>query len=244
MDVADGSWVMVVEDDRELREEILLPALVAAGFNVVTAGSAREMYRAMLTREFGFFVVDIGLPDEDGFSVVRYLRSLTRAGVLLLSGRARTSDKVRGLELGADAYLTKPIDAAVVIATLRSIARRVEVSSAGNAEDAVNARAAASHLRGDGWAFDLARWRLLAPNKVAVSLSVAERELLSLLLDASGDVVPRKRIVAGLAGKISGFEAERLEMLIFRLRRKASEASQGMELPVHTVRGVGYALAL
>ncbi|QOW24194.1 response regulator transcription factor [Lysobacter sp. H23M47] len=227
---------MVVEDDRELRDEILVPALREAGFNVAAAGSALEMYRSMLTREFAFFVLDVGLPDEDGFSIVRHLRSLTRAGLVLLTGRASADDKVRGLEGGADAYLAKPVDVAVLVATLRSIGRRVE----GNP---VDVHVPGQKQRADGWTFDLDRWRVLPPNGAMVKLSVAERELLALLLDTAGEVVPRKRILARLVEKVSDFEEERLEMLIFRLRRKASAAAPGQELPIHTIRGVGYVLA-
>ena len=105
------------------------------------------------------------------------------------------------------------------------------------------APSAEKKLHSCGWTFDLNGWRLLAPNNAAVKLSVAERELLALLLAAPGEVVPRKQIVAGLTDKVSGFEEERLEMLIFRLRRKAGVAAEGTELPLRTVRGVGYVLA-
>ncbi|QOW21710.1 response regulator transcription factor [Novilysobacter avium] len=236
MALGDGPWVMVVEDDNELREVILAPVLANAGFNVATAPSALEMYRAMVGREFDFFVLDVGLPDEDGFSIVTHLRGLTRAGLVLLTGRASSSDKVRGLDGGADAYLTKPVDPTVLVATLRSIGRRA-------ASDGARPADIESKQHADGWTFDLDRWRLLAPGGGTVKLSVAERELLALLVGAAGEVVPRKRILDSLASKIAGFEEERLEMLIFRLRRKANTAAAGRELPIHTVRGVGYVLA-
>ncbi len=229
------AWVMLVEDDEELREQILRPALVESGFDVVAVGSALEMYRAMLTCDFAFFVIDVGLPDEDGFRIVRHLRGLTRAGLILLTGRASSVDKVRGLDVGADAYLAKPVDVSVLVATLRSVSRRVD-------SDNPPTSSPAKLVRADGWSFDVDGWRLLAPNNVAVKLSVAERELLAILLSATGEVVPRKRLIDGLSEKIVGFEDERLEMLIFRLRRKAHAAADGGELPVHTVRGVGYVL--
>ena len=222
---AQGPWVMVVEDDEELREVILVPALAVTGFNVVAVGSARETYREMLSCEFALFVIDVGLPEEDGFSIVRHLRGLTRAGLILLTGRASVGDRVRGLDVSADAYLAKPVDASLLVATLRSIGRRVEVEDVPQPD---------RKHRASGWTFDLNGWRLIAPSGGTVKLSVAERELLELLLEASGQVVPRKRIVARLVAKISGFEEERLEMLIFRLRRKASAAAQPRLLSVRS----------
>lgn len=236
MTESEASRVMLVEDDNQLREAILAPALTNAGFTVATASSALEMYRAMLTNGFDFFVVDVGLPDEDGFSVIRHLRGLTGAGLVLLTGRASSSDKVRGLEVGADAYLTKPVDPAVLVATLRSVGRRSASNAAQPADIEIGQRA-------DGWVFDLDRWRLRSPGGGTVKLSVAERELLSLLIGSAGEAVPRKRILENLVCKVPGFEEERLEMLIFRLRRKARTAAAGEELPIHTVRGVGYVLA-
>lgn len=231
----EAPCVMVVEDDRELRELILVPELTDAGFNVTAASCALEMYRAMVSEEFDFFVVDVGLPDDDGFSVVKHLRGLTGAGLVLLTGRASSSDTIRGLEVGADAYLTKPVDPAVLVATLRSIGRRV-------GPEGLNPSSAHQNPSSAGWVFDLDRWRLVAPGGGTVKLSVAERELLALLLEDPGDVIPRRRILDALTEKVSGFEEERLEMLVFRLRRKASARAAGEELPLHTIRGVGYVL--
>ncbi|QOY62414.1 response regulator transcription factor [Lysobacter sp. H21R4] len=235
MDSSVKPWVMVVEDDLELREQVIVPALTQAGFHVAAAGSALEMYRAMLTQQFNFFVVDVGLPDENGFNVVRHLRGVTHAGMILLTGRHAPADKVHGLEMGADAYLTKPVDPAVLVATVRSVARRAFT-------EPVNTPTVPQLPRVGGWTFDLDRWRLLTPDDSTVKLSIAERELLRILLDASGQVVPRKRIIEGLTAKISDFEEERLEMLVFRLRRKAEAAAAGESLPLRNVRGVGYVL--
>ncbi|HWU51514.1 MAG TPA: response regulator, partial [Tahibacter sp.] len=107
----------------ELRDAILAPALRADGCSVVVAGSAAELYRAMLDRMPEIVVLDIRLPDQSGFEVARYLRENSSVGIVMLTGRVTAADRVRGLDLGADAYLTKPVDAAVVCATVRSVAR-------------------------------------------------------------------------------------------------------------------------
>ena len=97
---------MVVEDDNELRERILVPGLRSEGFEVDSSDSAMTLYRALSLRSWDLFVVDIGLPDENGFEVARHLRQRGEAGIVILTGRASAEDQVRGLDGGADAYLS------------------------------------------------------------------------------------------------------------------------------------------
>lgn len=217
--------VVLVEDDAELRDAILAPALRADGCSVVAAGSAAELYRAMLDRMPEIVVLDIRLPDQSGFEVARYLRGNSNVGIVMLTGRVTAADRVRGLDLGADAYLTKPVDAAVVCATVRSVARRLS-----------------SSVRGGGtWALGADGWRLIAPDGVTVDLSATERVLLQLLFAAANTTVQREALIAALADDTDTFDPHRLDMVMHRLRRKLVDGGMPA-LPLHTVRGVGYVL--
>jgi len=225
-DVASPSWVMLVEDDDELRDRILVPGLRDEGYEVEAVGSAREMYRAMLARDFAFFVIDVGLPDEDGFSLAAHLATVSDAPRVLLTGRAAAADRVRGLDGGADAYLTKPVDVEVLAATLRSLARRTGRSVVAPA---------------GGWKIELEGWRLCSPSGKSMMLTQAEHKLLTALAGDRGQVVSRKAIAACMAEDPADFDPHRLDMVVHRLRRRAA-AALGETLPIRAVRAVGYVL--
>jgi two-component system response regulator PhoP len=215
--------VVLVEDDAELRDAILVPALADAGCSVIGVGSAAELYRAIVGRPPDVVVLDVGLPDESGFEVARHLRSNSDVGIVLLTGRASAIDFVHGLDLGADAYLSKPVEPAVLCATVRSVARRLKrVPDPGNA-----------------WRLDADGWSLVVPDGSAVPLSAAERDLLRPLFATPGVPVPRDALIARLTHDACAFDPHRLDMLMHRLRRKLADG--GMPpLPLRAVRGVGY----
>ncbi|MBN8740130.1 MAG: hypothetical protein BGP24_00250 [Lysobacterales bacterium 69-70] len=218
--------VALVEDDAELRDAILAPALRADGCSVVVAGSAAELYRAMLDRMPDIVVLDIRLPDQSGFEVARYLRGNSTVGIVMLTGRVTAADRVRGLDLGADAYLTKPVDATVVCATVRSVARRLATPCSNG---------------GGAWALGADGWRLIAPDGVTVDLSATERVLLQMLFASANSTVQRDTLIAALADDTDTFDPHRLDMVMHRLRRKLVDSGMPA-LPLHTVRGVGYVL--
>ncbi|TXH65130.1 MAG: response regulator transcription factor [Thermomonas sp.] len=223
--------VMVVEDDNELRERILVPGLRSEGFEVDSSDSAMTLYRALSLRSWDLFVVDIGLPDENGFEVARHLRQRGEAGIVILTGRASAEDQVRGLDGGADAYLSKPVGVDVLAAALRSVLRRI----------APGAQVVVPVPMRAGWCLQQQGWQLVSPSGSRVALARGERLLLTLLTNATGEVVEREVIIDRLRSDDREFDPHRLEMLVHRLRRKVRAAS-GEDLPLNTVRGLGYLL--
>lgn len=225
--------VAVLESDPELRETILLPGLQDFGFDVTSAGTAAELYRHMVKKSFDVVVLDIGLPDEDGFSVVRHLQALPDVGIVMLTGNRSRDDRLRALRDGADAYLAKPADVEVLAATLHSLSRRIRRQTMAKVSFDRTAKTPAHwHLDADGW-------RLVSPRGEVIALGAIERRLLNALIAAAGAPVDRKSLIALVTNDINAFNPHRLDMLIHRLRRKIREFTNEA-VPLMTSRGNGY----
>lgn len=223
------SRLAIVEDDEELREKIMLPALQAAGFNVTGFANALQLYRAWVSSPFDLVLLDVGLPDDDGIEIARHLRGLSSSlGIVMYTGHGRTADRVRGLRAGVDAYLVKPADMDEVIETLRNVQER-----RGNQD--------ASLSGSSGWSLGRQGWLLSTPSGVVVTLNQAERQIMRILAATPNQPVPREALIDNLTSDVEGFDPHRLEMLIYRLRRKCTETA-GEALPLQAVRGLGYML--
>ena len=217
----------IVEDDDELREKIMVPALRAAGFDATGLASALQLYRVWAGSPFDLVLLDVGLPDDDGIEIARYLRGLSPSlGIVVYTAHGRTADRVRGLRAGVDAYLVKPADMEEVIETLRNVRERRD-----------NHNPSLPHP--NGWSLERQGWSLSTPSGVAVTLNQAERQIMRILVATPNEPVPRETLIANLTSDADGFDPHRLEMLVYRLRRKCMETS-GEALPLQAVRGVGY----
>ncbi|QNK01270.1 response regulator transcription factor [Dyella telluris] len=224
------TWrIAVLEDDTQLRECILLPGLRYFGFQVTGSGNAAELYRNMLAASYDIVVLDIGLPGEDGISILKHLRSMSNIGVVMLTANADVNDQLESLREGADAFLKKPVDIHILAATLHSLARRLAPADA----------AVSTSVACGKWRLDTEDWCLVTPAGQPLPLSAPERCVLSLLMRESDEPVSRERLIAALTSDIYDFDPHRLEMMIYRLRRKVLSAA-GLTLPLLTARGRGY----
>lgn len=222
--------IALLEDDAELRERILLPGLRDYGFEVTGAGSAAALERLLQAVPVDIVILDVGLPDDDGFLVAQRLRNRSPVGIVMLTGRSARSDRIRGLTEGADAYLSKPVVLDELAATLHSLSRRLQMMTATEpAEESERWR-----LGADGWC-------LLSPANDSIALTQAERLVLIRLMQAPGTAVTRDELIAALTDDAYDFDPHRLEMLIHRLRGKIADQS-GESLPLRAVRGVGYVM--
>ncbi len=230
MTVPAALRVAVLEDDVMLRERILLPGLLRFGFEALGFETIAALRLHLAAQPVDLVVLDVGLPDGDGFSLARALREARPLlGVVMLTSRADTGDRVRGLAEGADAYLTKPVEIDLLAATLHSLARRI-----GTAASAASTPARGWRLSEDGWC-------LLSPSGGSAALTQSERRLCRRLFDTPGDLVPREALIEALTDQVHDFDAHRIDSMIHRLRGKARTRC-GEELPLTAVHGRGYML--
>ena len=212
--------ILLVEDDRMLGDGVQA-GLGAAGFTVDWVRDGEAALAALAGEGFAAVLLDLGLPRRDGLSVLASLRSAGNAvPVMILTARDQISDKVRGLDLGADDYMVKPFDLDELASRLRALVRR----SSGRAD---------ACLRHGELVIDPAA-RTVTLRGEAVSLTGREFDLLSVLLDAAGRVLTRRVLEEQLYTWGEAVESNALEVHIHHLRRKL-----GSEL-IRTVRGVGY----
>ena len=228
---AETLRLLLIDDDALLRDRVLTPRLMQFGFEVMAIGHIDDMAHAIERRKPDIVLLDIGLPDHDGFEVTRTLRArFSDIGIVMLTGRSENTDRVRGLSEGADAYLSKPVEIDVLVATLHSVARRLGSSSS------VTAPVGA-------WKLDSDDWLLISPSGGRVILSKTERRLLEELMKEPNQVVVRDVLIGAITDDIHAFDPHRLDSLIHRLRRKVL-AAVGEPLPLNAVHGQGYLLAM
>ena len=219
--------ILIVDDDRALRDA-LRRALVLGGYEIVPAASGEEALAQATTGAPDAVVLDIGLPDIDGLEVCRRLRgSGNRVPVLMLTARDAVSDRIDGLDAGADDYLVKPFDVGELQARLRALLRR----SGANGD--------ASGLAYEELRLDGARHGVSVGDSF-VELTRTEYQLLELLMLNPGRVLPHSLIYERVWGYDFGPASNALRVYIGYLRRKLDRA--GARPLLHTVRGVGYAL--
>ena len=220
--------VLLVEDEVEI-QSFLQRSLTEAGYQVEAAGDARTAERMTIESTHDALVVDLGLPDEDGLSLILRLRQLgLRAPVLILSARRSVDDRVRGLEQGGDDYLTKPFALAELLARLRNLVKRNSSSVADSAR-----------LRVLDLELDLLRREASRSGEI-LNLTPQEFVLLEYLCRNAGRVVTRSMILDEVWGMRIQPDTNVVDVHIYRLRGKVD--TDGRRPLIRTLRGVGYVL--
>jgi len=227
--------ILVDDDDREIRD-LLARFLETHGFRVSTARDGREMRRALANGAHALIVLDLMLPGEDGLSLLRGLREEgLKTPVIMLTAMGEETDRIVGLELGADDYVPKPFSPRELLARIRAVLHRA-------AEAREGAALAGQVFRFAGWTLDTARRRLTDPNGVEVALTGGEFDLLRILAERPGRVLTRDALMDLLHGRAAGVFDRTIDVAISRLRRKLDDDGKNPSL-IKTVRGGGYVLA-
>jgi two-component system response regulator CpxR len=203
------------------------------GFRVTSVHRGDTGLKAALEKPFALVLLDVMLPGLDGFEVLRRIRAASAVSVLLLTARGEDVDRIVGLEIGADDYLSKPFNPRELLARVRAILRRSAGAPVAQEQ---------TLLRADGLELNLAA-RTVLQNGKKIELTDVEFALLEALMRSPGKVVSREDISENVLGrKFHPFDRA-LDMHVSRLRRKLGEQSEAEE-QVKTIRGVGYQLAV
>lgn len=224
--------ILLVEDDPALRT-LMVRALKENGFAVQAAAAAPEMWTAFETGPVDAILLDVMLPGTNGYDLCRSLRQRTDAPIIFVSAKGTETDRVVGLELGADDYIAKPFGTRELVARVRAVLRRPPLAAGERGERS-------GTLRFDGWTMSLPRRELKSPTGAIIDLTGAEFDLLNALCDNAGRVIARERLIELSRARLGDSSDRSVDVLISRLRRKLS--SGGKDAPILTVRGVGYML--
>ena len=223
----DAAHVLVVDDDRRLRA-LLSSYLVRNGHRVTVAATAAEARGFLDGLAFDIIVLDVMMPGENGFDFAAVLRGRSQVPILMLTARGEPQDRVRGLEIGVDDYLTKPFEPRELLLRIGSVLRRTRAAAVGAPETAV--------VRFGRFAFSLERGELRAGDET-IRITEREREMLRLLSANVGAIVSRE----ALSGSGGAAQERTVDVLVNRLRRKI-EQDPANPTYLQTARGAGYRL--
>jgi DNA-binding response OmpR family regulator len=223
--------VLIVEDDPALRT-LLSRVLREEGFQPLSAAHGAEMARVIDANPIDLVLLDVMLPGSNGFDLCRALRRSSNVPIVILSARDEETDRLIGLELGADDYIAKPFSNRELIARIRAILRRTQGGG-----QAATPRGH-QQLTFSGWTLDPGRRELVSPEGAVVDLSGAEFDLLLAFVSSPQRVIGRERLLEMSRARFADASDRSIDVLVSRLRRKLAAAQA--EPLLRTVRGVGY----
>ncbi len=225
--------ILLVDDEASLREP-LSDYLIRQGFAVQQAADAARARAAIAERKPDLVLLDIMMPGEDGLSLCRHLIEGKQLPVIFLTARGEATDRIVGLEIGADDYVVKPFEPRELVARIRSVLRRTARLPAAPQEDAL--------YEFEGWQLDPLKRRLVDPEGTVVPISSAEFRLLVAFLEHPRQVLDRDRLLDMVQGREAHLFDRAVDNQVSRLRRKMEEDSRDPKL-IQTVWGGGYRLA-
>ncbi|MBS0482573.1 MAG: response regulator [Proteobacteria bacterium] len=234
MDDVTQSRILLVDDEAALREP-LAEYLSRQGFAVTEAASAAEARSRLRDGTPDLVLLDIMMPGEDGLSLCRHLSETRAIPTILLTARGEATDRIVGLEIGADDYVVKPFEPRELVARIRSVLRRaVKGGGSAPAEDEL--------LEFEGWRLDPLKRRLTDPQGALVTISSVEFRLLMAFVEHPRRVLDRDRLLDMVQGREAHLFDRAVDNQVSRLRRKIEVDSRNPTL-IQTVWGGGYMLA-
>ncbi|HIV72838.1 MAG TPA: response regulator transcription factor [Candidatus Aquabacterium excrementipullorum] len=242
-----ATHIAILDDEADITQ-LLAGYLQRQGYRVSQLHNGRALMDLMAADTPALVLLDLGLPGEDGFSIARELRAHWRCGVVIVTGRGDSVDKVVGLEVGADDYVTKPFDLRELLARIKAVLRRlqpaVDEPRAAPAMAAPASAAAPARQRWhfEGWSLDDAARRLLDAQGQEVPLTTGEFDLLAVFVQHAGRVLSRDFLLEQTRGREAGPFDRTIDVQVGRLRKKLEP---GVEPPqiIRSVRGAGYVFA-
>lgn len=232
--------ILIVDDDRDLRN-LLTEFLARHGYTVASLPNGKELEQTLTADRYDLIILDLMMPGDDGFELCRMIRKNHALPIIMLTAVNEETDKIIGLELGADDYLTKPFNPRELLARIKAILRRARYDNetAGNANQSKHER---HKLLFGGWELDTASRRLLNPKKSEVTLSAGEYSLLVILLEHPQRVISRDMLLDLTKHRPAGPFDRSIDVQISRLRQKLNDDPKQPHY-IKTVRNGGYMFA-
>ena len=224
--------VLVVDDDREIRD-LLARFMAKHGYRVTAVRDGKEMRRALADWHIDVVILDLMLPGEDGLSLCRDLRSRSQVPIIMLTVMGEETDRIIGLEMGADDYLPKPFNPRELLARMKAVLRRARRAPA------VAGTSGRKSPRFEGWKLDLGLRRLESPQGLIVDLSAGEFDLLAAFVEHPQRVLTRDQLLDLTHGRAEAPFDRSVDMQVSRLRHKI-ESDPKEPAFIKTVRGGGY----
>lgn len=232
-DLAAEAHILVVEDDGEMRA-LIARFLRQNGYRVTAVRDGREMWETLAGTSVDLVLLDIMLPGQSGLDLCRALRAKSGVPVIMVTARGEETDRVLGLELGADDYIPKPFGRAELLARVRALLRRARGETG-----TPQAGASGVFLCFAGWTLDTRRRELIAPDGTSIDLSGGEYDLLLAFCEHPQRVLSRDQLL-DLARSRTAIGIDRsVDVMVSRLRRKI-EPSEESPAMIKTIRGAGY----
>ncbi|OCQ42557.1 DNA-binding response regulator [Aeromonas veronii] len=227
-----NTHILVVDDHSEIRD-LLKRFLEQHGLRVSCARDGKEMKRLLEEREFDLLVLDLMMPGEDGLTLCRELRVKSNLPIIMLTAMGEETDRIIGLEMGADDYLAKPFNPRELLARIKAVMRRTQAETQPAAETLTR------DLRFDRWLLDVNRRELVDEDGVGLSLSTAEFDLLKVFLERPQRVLSRDQLLDLARGREAVAFDRAIDTLVSRLRRKLERDPKNPGL-IKTIWGGGY----
>ena len=231
--MSDNGHILIVDDQREICD-LVQEYLSSEGYRVSTAHDGAGMHRVMAQSPVDLVILDLMLPGEDGLTLARSLRQESSIGIIILTGRGETVDRIIGLEMGADDYLPKPFHLRELLARVKSVLRR-----ASNRSTEKPSAPPRSKARFAGWNLDLSSRELFSPAGREVRLTTGEFDLLAAFVNNANQVLTRDRLLDLARNREAGPFDRTIDVQVGRLRRKLEDDPQQPTM-IKTVRGSGY----
>ncbi|MBC7657349.1 MAG: response regulator [Frankiaceae bacterium] len=227
--------LLIVDDDADIRQ-LLRQYLQENGYRVTTAADGKGLRAALAAGHPDLIILDVMLPGEDGISLCRAVRARSEVPIIMLTARGDDTDRIVGLEVGADDYVPKPFNPRELLARVKSVLRRAKSLPPNLQHEELR------WFRFAGWSLDAVTRDLTAPGGVVVPLSATEFKLLRVLLDHPGRVLTRDQLIELMQSRDAGPFDRALDVQISRLRQRLGEDAKEPAI-IKTVRGQGYVLA-
>jgi len=242
--MSETKHILIVEDDPSVAD-VVAACLEDAQFRTTIADTGQSALNIISDTEIDLCIVDLGLPDMDGLTLTREIKSRSNIGIVILSGRGETTERIIGLEVGADDYLGKPFEPRELLARVRSVIRRTQISlsetnnTSDNHSQSLNQKGDGLQYDFEGWNVDLSSLEIEGPDGTTPRLSSSEFNLLQAFMENPNRILTRDQLLDLIHGNNTPAFDRSIDVQITRLRKKIEHNPKSPKF-IKTVRNRGY----